>query len=148
MKDKQIQKYEDMINLLPNMNDKIILDVGCGPGWLEEFLTKKYPKTKYIGIDINYKPNIISSGDFLPFKSNTFDIVFCIDTIHLLKNINDMKIVLKSNGILIISEPLSLFKEDILNNFKDLKLETKKIIGKEEKDILLIYKNNFIGPVV
>jgi len=140
MKDKQIQKYEDIINYLPDMNSKIVLDIGCGPRWLEIFLVKKYPKIKYISIDVDYKPDILSSGDSLPFRSETFDAVFCIDTIHLLKNISNVKTILKNNGLLIIAEPISLFKEDVLNIFKDLKLETKNIIGKEEKDILLIYK--------
>ncbi|RLF60918.1 MAG: hypothetical protein DRN16_04235 [Thermoplasmata archaeon] len=138
MKEKQMEKYEDMKKFLPNLNG-LVLDVGCGEKWLNEFLDEKYG-IKYIGVDILYNPDIFSSGDELPFKSYVFDFIFCIDTIHLLKNGGEMKRVLKPGGYIIISEPKSMWKDKFLNTFKDLKILKKCIIGKEEKDILLILK--------
>lgn len=141
MKEKQIQKYRELVEFLPEIEKKKILDVGCGPRWVEEFL-KENNKINYIGIDTDYSPNIKASGDFLPFKNKTFDIVFCIDTLHLLEEKKELKRVLKNKGYLIISEPESLFKKEKLKKFKDLKLINKRIIGREEKDILLV----FMGP--
>ncbi|MCD6477530.1 MAG: class I SAM-dependent methyltransferase, partial [Candidatus Aenigmarchaeota archaeon] len=132
MKEKQIQKYEDMKKFLPDICG-LVLDVGCGPVWLKDFLIKNYSEIKYIGIDIRYKPHVLCSGDFLAFKTNSFDFVFCVDTLHLLKNRGEMKRVLKRGGYLIISEVKSLWNDNFLNNFKDLKIVKKSIIGKEEK---------------
>ena len=140
MKKKQIQKYKDLLEHLPNLSEKKILDVGCGPRWLEYFLKKKYKNINYVGTDIDYKPNLICSGNFLPFKSNSFDAVFCLDVVHILNEINELKRTLKKGGVLVISEPISLFEEDKLNSIKNLKIKYRKIIGDEEKDILLIYK--------
>jgi len=140
MKKKQIQKYEDMKKFLPEIKG-FILDVGCGEKWLKNFLDGKH-EIKYTGIDVEYTPDALSSGDALPFKFATFDFVFCIDTIHLLKNPEEMKRVLKLGGYLIISEPKSLWRDKFLNTFKDLKIVKKCIIGNEEKDILVIFQKN------
>ena len=137
MREKQLQKYEDLKGSLPDARG-LVLDMGCGPGWLKDFLTKNYPGIKYIGIDIQYEPDVLSSGDYLPFKANTFDFVFCIDTIHLLKYPGEMERVLKKDGMLVIAEAKSLWKENVLNKFKNLKIVKKSIIGREEQDILVI----------
>ncbi len=67
-----------------------ILDVGSGPGFLSEFIGA-------VSVDIDLEnlkkargAKVLASGDFLPFRSHAFDIVFCIDVVHLLKNTGEI----------------------------------------------------------
>ncbi len=81
-----------------------ILDLGSGFGVLEHFVDA-------VAVDINEnylrkteaKRRVKASGDALPFKNETFDLVFCIDTVHLLKNHGEIERVLKRGGRLVIS---------------------------------------------
>ena len=81
-----------------------ILDVGCGFGVLERFI-------QAVALDINEeylksissKHRIKASGNALPFKNESFDSVFCIDTVHLLKSLKEIKRVLKKRGKLVVS---------------------------------------------
>lgn len=80
-----------------------ILDVGCGPGFLEE-------QVQAVATDIDIENlkkakglKVLCSGDDLPFKHRTFDWVFCIDTVHLLKSVDGMVKVAKRGGKLVVS---------------------------------------------
>ena len=143
MEKTQKEKYTDLEKLLPNVKNPLILDVGCGPAWVKDVISEKYPEFRYIGVDVEKgsSADIIASGDNLPFKSGTFDIVFCIDTLHLLNNINELVRVVKPSGYLIIS--LFLRKAHLLAELeenKNLKLISKDIIGKQEKDLVEIFQ--------
>lgn len=58
-----------------------VLEVGCGPGnVLHEFEEDKFS----VGLDINKEflkelktPCVLGDGHFLPFKNNSFDVVYC-----------------------------------------------------------------------
>jgi SAM-dependent methyltransferase len=81
-----------------------ILDVGAGPGFLEELL----PSAIATDIDIeNLKLvkglKVLASGDTLPFKIGSFDAVFCIDTVHLLKGFSELTRVMKTGSKLVVS---------------------------------------------
>lgn len=109
-------------------DDLEILDYGCGPG---TFLIKlsKLTKANLKGVDISEefikesksnfeKLNINNiavekvSPEKLPFKDQHFDLIFIIDVIHHLddiqKNLSEIKRVLKKDGKLIIYEPNKL----------------------------------------
>ena len=76
-----------------------ILDVGAGPGFLEELL----PDAVATDVDSeNIKLikglKVLASGDALPFKKGSFDTVFCIDTLHLLKGVSELRRVARAGG--------------------------------------------------
>ena len=143
MKEVQLEKYEDMKEILPQFKGRV-LDVGIGPGWFEEFFG-----IETIGVDVdkNSKAQVIAHGDFLPFRSEVFDFVVCLDTVHLLEG-NDIKRVLKRGGVLVVSHFLRK-EEDVekklLNIFREFKLLKKKIVGNREKDLVFVMQK---GPVV
>ena len=60
-----IQKYE-------NLNNKIILDIGCGAGANSIYIAKKFPKSKIIGVDRNK-----SAINFAKFLSKKKKITNC-----------------------------------------------------------------------
>ncbi|MBR9682425.1 MAG: class I SAM-dependent methyltransferase [Candidatus Aenigmarchaeota archaeon] len=90
-----------------------VLDIGAGPGFLEEFIDA-------IAVDIDLEnlkkakgKKILADGNNLPFKNDSFDTIFCIDTIHLIDNIENIEDLLKKDGRLIVT----LFCNEY--NFKD-----------------------------
>ncbi len=123
-----------------------VLDIGCGPGFLEE----KIPWAVAVDINPEYLKKIkgekiLASGDELKF-SQEFDFVFCIDIIHLLKNPNKIIEYAKPKGKIIVSifcnennseERLAKLKD----LFRDLVLE-KSFIVKEKKewDAVCVFK--------
>ena len=101
----QTQKYQALVNRIGNIfSGKYILDLGGGRGYFSNFLGKK----DIFVIDNNIESllnnnshfKILGNGNNLPFKK-IFDIVVGIDIAHLI-SLDDVKNVLKNNGILII----------------------------------------------
>ena len=102
--------------ILNNLNNKIanVLEVGCGDGSRLLYLSKKYKKINFFGVDPSNKAikNKIflkkASADKLPFKKNFFDVIiygFCLyltDNQDLIKIVFEADRVLKKNGIIII----------------------------------------------
>jgi SAM-dependent methyltransferase len=139
MKENQEKKIKEILREI-EMKGRI-LDIGCGPG----FLGKDLDNIISIDIDLeNLKKTkrlkVLGSGDFLPFKSEKFQTIFCIDTIHLLKNgENEIKKVLSKDGIAIISTFCNKYnKEEKMNWLKEIfrnwKIEKEFIVGEKELD--------------
>ena len=102
---------------------KIWLDFGCGDGNSARYILKYFPQSKYFGIDVSSesietaKKRDISSAQFdcydgekLPYKDNTFDIVFIACVLHHIpiklrdRHLKECFRVLKSGGELIVFE--------------------------------------------
>lgn len=146
------QRERKLLGLLENygmnsLNDKKLLDVGCGSGgWLREFIKYGATPENLYGIDLleervalgeRVSPNIhITQGnaEHLDFPDNTFDIVFqsvVFTSIHeneMKKKIADeMLRVMKNDGIILwydfrYNNPLNpdvkgIKKEEIKNLF-------------------------------
>lgn len=107
--------------VLPNLFSKgeKVLDLGCGDGAVSEFLAKKL-KVRVVGADISEEAIKTARGRGvdavlmdaekpLPFKNESFDVVFWGDNIEHLFNpqdtLIDIKRVLKKKGRLVISCP-------------------------------------------
>jgi len=152
----QLEEYKKILDLLEkhkiNLSEKI-LDIGCGEGKFELFLQENGFDVNAIGIDpdkkaiekSNLQMKIVCSGDNIPFDDDYFSIVFCLDTIHLLKK-NDYKRVLKKRGWLVISlffnkqnlKEKESFLDSKLTNFEIV--DKRIILGRENKIIILARK--------
>ncbi len=104
--------------ILKLMGDKTgkILDIGCYKGGLFEAI-KNDGNFEYFGMDVKkFNPNIknfsqqdLNKNTKLPFATNSFDVVVCVDVLeHLFypdKISKEINRILKPNGILIVSLP-------------------------------------------
>jgi len=105
------------------LNINTILDVGTADGLMLGGVKKKFPLAKCIGLEYSKEliqacddKNIeIIQGDAqnMPFKDNTFDIVYATALIeHLeqpIKMLQEIYRILKTNGIIIITTPDPFF---------------------------------------
>lgn len=120
------QKYYDwhsaepyfMDIIEPFLKSDIVLDVGCGSGWVGESLKKFNDKVIVIGSDIdlvglrqskgNEEP-ILSDAKKMPFKNHTFDGIIAKDILeHSSETISIMiefNRILKCDGCIYISVP-------------------------------------------
>lgn len=145
MKETQIEKLNSIIKAAKPKGK--ILDVGAGPGFLSHLIEN------VVSVDIDEEnlkfargETVIASGDKLPFQDKSFDYVFCIDTVHLLKNPHELIRVLKSNGKLVVSTFCNEgnYKEKIkwlksLYPGVTIEMETM-VTAKKENDAVLIIK--------
>jgi len=102
--------------------NSLTLEIGCGPGQYRFAV-----KGKYIGIDLTYAPystdlprviDAVADANHLPFKANTYDLVFYSNTFHYFPNatqlLGDTLHVLKHPGILLIFD----YTKPILQNLQ------------------------------
>ena len=118
-KDKIINFKNELLSkvILNNLNNKIInvLEVGCGDASRLSYLSRKYKKINFFGVDpsgeaLKNKKIFLkkATADKLPFKKNFFDVIiygFCLyltDNQDLIKIVFEADRVLKKNGIIII----------------------------------------------
>lgn len=111
-----------MMDNFANNKKLNILDIGCGTGhYLEEIIKRGH---NAFGSDIakgmllkcknrlnqeNNSKLLLSNIESLPFPSDYFDLIICVGVIEYLSNIsisiNEMRRILKNNGLLIITAP-------------------------------------------
>lgn len=108
---------------------KSVLDYGCGEGKISEIFENRC----YVGVDIDFKflnfarkkynKNLVLIEEKLPFKNNSFDLIVLVSILHHIKKekvielLNNISHLLKSSGVLIISEPLSNKGQNYLTKF-------------------------------
>lgn len=104
--------------IYPFLDQEIVLDIGCGTGWIGKRLKSICKKTIVIGLDVDlnalkiasYSEEVVS-GDALklPFNNETFDGIIAKDVIEHLINpfaaMMEFNRVLKTNGALYVSVP-------------------------------------------
>ena len=127
---EHLHRYAMLDNIVKG---KIVLDVASGEGYGTNLLSKNADLVIGVDIDVRsiqdatlkYKSNklIFKQGDIgsLPFPDSYFDIVVCFETIEHVEDylaaLNEIKRVLKSEGILVISTPDKKWYTDARNHF-------------------------------
>ena len=93
---------------------KLVLDIGCSNKWPEKYL---HSSCTYIGLDYyetaenwyGTKPDVYGDALRLPMKQSCFDAVLLLDVLEHIKDtdrlLNQIRTVLKPNGLLIVSIP-------------------------------------------
>lgn len=115
------KRFEAAIQLAEIKKDSCqkVIDLGCGEGLFLKLLQERFAKLNIFGIDNEPKvKNIkkiigvdIEVGDLRNsgFPSNFFDIVFCLDVLEHFTNleapVNEIKKILKPDGLLVVSLP-------------------------------------------
>ena len=117
-----------------------MLDVGAGPGFLEEQIPAIATDVDIDNLKKAKGPKVLCSGDALPFKDKSFDWVFCVDTVHLLKDIKDLERVGKTVVLTAFCN-----EHNYQEKFDWLKSLTKRKISKE---MLLKAENEWDAAVV
>lgn len=154
-----------------------LLDVGCGIGHWSRVLFPFLPKqASVVGIDmeatsiekaktIAHKLSLnercsysVALAEKIPFPDNTFDMVTCqtllIHVKDVVKVLNEMKRVLKPNGILVVGEPnnaASNLMENSLSFDDSIDLKLKRIefsLTCERGKAILGHGHNSIGELI
>jgi len=136
---KVFQRFLKKQNI--DLNNKAILDAGCGSGYSTEIISKIFNPSKIIAFDL--MPEQIK----LAQKRRT-DAVFIFGVIHHVcswkKALKEISRVLKNRGALLIEEPRVIFKwnefENELNSIGYEILEKAKLMGNYFKSYLCILK--------
>lgn len=146
MAETQRLKIEEILKHLRIVEP--VLDVGSGPGFLEE-------RIKAVALDVSLPhlkkfkgKRVLASGDHLPFEDGSFGTVFCIYVLHLLKEPKEIGRILAKGGQLVVSLPCNRWNceekaERIIKEFKKLKLLEKFTVKTErEWDAVAVFSKS------
>lgn len=151
------RKMKSFSDVLPLLDGKNILDVGCGLGTLAIMMAEAKPNATIYGIDVldsaieqckfNAKVEGVTNTKFvagstyeLPFEEGYFDTVACFFMLHHLDDIPgaliDIKRVLKPSGEVIAVEPIDHYHDvqRYPDDWKALFLEAGYKVDVWEKD--------------
>ncbi len=129
MEDVQPRKIDGILRRAPPRGR--ILDVGCGPGFLEKFI----PEAVALDIDLDNlrkvrRKKVLADARYLPFRSSVFDTVFCIDSVHLFEKTDELERVLSPGGKAVITLFCTEYTKE--ERMEELKKKVRKLRVKEE----------------
>lgn len=141
----QKEKIEKILKLIKYQYP--VLDVGCGPGFLERFIENIISVDNDVNYVRNVKHGILASGAALPFKSNVFKTVFCIDSIHLFGNGSELLRVAAPGGLIVVGLFCNRYNshevfERLESYFPAIKIENRFLIqtAHENEAIITLIK--------
>lgn len=146
------------------VKNKIVLDIASGEGYGSHLLSKFAFKTygvdidaksvahaneKYANENLNF---IVGSTDLIPLEDNSIDLVVSFETIeHHNKHdlmIQEIKRVLKKDGVLLISSPeKSIYSERDANNpfhVKEITLDEFEVLLKKYFNKIYLLQQRFV----
>ena len=162
-------RREALINILiPLVKGQMVLDVGCGKGFMTENLVgmkkvtisldTEFSFVKYTVLRTNKFPRPASgvyyAGEILPFASGTFDSILAIDVIEHVENddyfVSELVRVLANTGTLIIVIPaiqhLYGKRDKALGHYRRYnKMKLRKILHKSNCRINYLKYWNLLG---
>lgn len=113
--DPQIQHVQVLLQFFGNLNDKYVLDAGCGKGRFARVLLERNPGARITGLDLSEEMTrlipaginkVAGSMNELPFADSAFDAVYATESLeHAVdaeKAIYEMCRSLKTDGKLAI----------------------------------------------
>lgn len=153
-------KYEIIFDNLSITAEQAILDVGCGTGFLFQFI--EGVDWRNYGLDFSIESLkmcrrrtdkessiciLCADADFLPFRKDYFDIIFAITVLQNLpnprKSLEEIKSICKLNGLIVLSLLKKKFNlksvDDLLNK---VQLTPKQIFDDEKCEDLIILVEN------
>jgi len=91
------ERLKEIINIIPS-DVNSLLDVGCGNGFIVNFLKKIDKYKKLVGLDISSvalksvkTEKVQGSVENIPFKDKSFDLVMCLEVLEHLSEKNFQK---------------------------------------------------------
>lgn len=165
---EHLNRYFFVINQF-DLSDKVVLDIASGEGYGSDLMASR---AKYVyGVDISietiehakktYKRDNITfkqgKADSIPLIDNSIDVVVSFETIEHhdkhVEMINEIKRVLKEDGILIISSPDKLYSEkhNHINHFhiKELYLqEFKRLLNDNFRNTWYFHQKILLGSCI
>jgi 2-polyprenyl-3-methyl-5-hydroxy-6-metoxy-1,4-benzoquinol methylase len=88
--------------------DAVILEIGCGGGWVGEYLKSSGYKN-YIGMDLMGPADVVGSIkdlQSLPFREGQFDVIIAFEVIEHVDLVKECHYLLKDNGLLMMTTPV------------------------------------------
>lgn len=109
-------KVELITKIIPFNSQTSVLDVGCGNGFFTHYFAQK--SNHVVGLDLsqfmlglNTHPHLVrGSAENLPFEDKSFDVVFCSNLLHHVKDpLHVVKEMVRvSKKYVVLSEPNAL----------------------------------------
>lgn len=136
---RRLKKIKSLIDEDFNFSrETLILDIGCGDGFSTSFIINDISYKYLVGLELAPSKlaksrerlkdfhGFVGDAECLPFTENSFDFIFCFETLeHLIdpsRAIKEIKRVLNPSGLCIISIPLdSPWQEKIIRMNKVFK---------------------------
>lgn len=111
-----------------NLNNIIMLDLGCGDGNSAKFFQKHFENSKYYGLDVSKESIAIANeknvpnsdflsfdGSSLPFEDNSFDIILIACVLHHINFDNHEKLLDEVKRVLRVGGKLYIFEHNPFN---------------------------------
>ncbi|MFQ5816176.1 MAG: methyltransferase domain-containing protein, partial [Candidatus Hydrothermarchaeaceae archaeon] len=82
----------------------------------------------------------LASGEQLPFMDSSFDVVFCLDTVHLLSDVEELDRVMRRNGRAVVTRYCSEYNKgermaELKNLVTDWELLDEFFVGTRGKEL-------------
>lgn len=140
---KDIQE-EKILQILAHVKpEPKVLDVGSGAGFLERHVKGAY----VVDIDLTALKKVdgvkvLADGRRMPFKPRAFNTIFCLDTVHLLKDGKELEELLSERGTLIASTFCNEYNkkeklEWLERIFRRLRIKSEFFVGSREQDAVI-----------
>jgi len=150
---KEVKEYFEDFFRFSDINNKCVLDAGCGIGYSSKILKSKgnhvfsfdtnRKSVTYAKKSMGVEYPLVASVESIPFKDKVFDAVYFLDVLeHLpepLSVLKDLRRVLKDEGELLLITPNGLIRKSINIIFgKDIgdKTHIKEFTYKELKELM------------